>query len=547
MRESFQYDAITSQMAAARGVIANAFDMFDTFALRRQHPPFLSYVILANNALFGSGDLAACAFSIVSGALTCVVVAFGVLVALGARREGASGGETQHGAFAQHAVRRGAFAGRDARGAFLAALFAGWLLAFLPVHLFVSRSANWDALYALFSTSVLVLLARYVSAAPPPSDAPGSPPHAARAPLFAAAALAGFALLTSELGVFLAPSFLVALAIDARRLPRRELVARYALAATIVLTLVAALWPAGIFKLHLARTILQRAGDSVLADRNHPWHTIYRDLFTQSPAFAIAAAIGFAAFAPAIVRALVALARKRPLAPSTRFALALAPLWIHAAVAILMSTRQSWVHIHLKNDMFPPLAILGACAFAAFADSGTRGHANTAAPARTPNRAQRAAPALIVAAGIIVIAVSVLSATRTTDTMIVGPEEHPGYRGVAAFVAQHPDARVYYYYAPLLRHFLAQHSAIEPRAPRPTTAPQIESDATRAWTPEQIASVKSRAYDFVVTDFSFFDAHHPDIDALAAAFAPEYALAHTVAHRRTGAAIAWIFAPVSRQ
>lgn len=543
MRESFQYDALTSQMAAARGVIANAFDMFDTFALRRQHPPFLSYVILANNGLFGGGDFAACVFSIVSGALTCVVVALGVLVALGARRAAAAAG----GARREPPARD---IDGNARAALLPALFAGWLLAFLPVHLFVSRSANWDALYALFSTGALVLLARYASHEPSrgtpsakthPADVPRP---AGRGALYGASALTGLALVTSELGVFLAPSFLVALAVDARRMPHRELAARYATAAAIVLALVAALWPAGIFKLHLARTILQRAGDSVLAGRNHPWHTIYRDLFAQSPAFAIVSTIGFVAFAPAIVRALVSLVRARAAARPERFALALAPFWAYAAVAFLMSLRQSWVHIHLKNDMFPPLAILGACAFATFADSGVRRSAGAEPPPQSARRSRRAARGVALAAGIALIAVSVHSATRTTDTMVVGPEEHPGYRGVAAFLAQRPETRAYYYYAPLVRFILAQRAGGAPGAPQPPAAPQIEADATRAWTPEQISSVKTRAYDFVVSDFSFFDERYPDIDALAAAFAPEYTLAHAVAHRRTGEPVAWIFARV---
>jgi hypothetical protein len=506
VRESFQYDAITSQMAAQRGVIANAFDAEGILELRRWHPPLLSYVILANNALFGDGDFAACVFSIVSGALTCVVVALGVAWALGAPPSRGAPREIAGGGWIE---------ARMSRAIVLVALFAGWLLAFLPVHLFVSRSSNWDALYALLSTTTLLAIGRYVESG-------------RAATLYLAGVLAALATATAELGLFLAPAFALALWHDVRR---RDWMRRWVMLAAITTATLLVVWPAGILKLNLVRTILTRTRDSVLAARDFPWYKVYVELFAQSPAFTIVAALGFFGFvALAIASRRDALAQLRESAERT-LARRLAPLWIYAAVGIVLSLRQSWVHVHLKDDIFPPLAMLGACVLAwaggARTESATPSEIEVrpASAARPAGIAPRSAIAIL--AGVIALG-STIFAACTDDTMVVGPEEHPGYRGTAEFLAQHPGARTYAYYAIVMPYFLPEGAL-------------VEGDSQRAWTPAQIASVKARGYDFIVTDFTFFNERYPDIAALGAAFAPEYALAHTVEHRRTRAPVAWIF------
>src|SRR5262245_5773529 len=65
--ESFQYDAVVSQIAARAGAAANALDASGTFEARRHHPPLLSYIIELNNRLFGGGPFSARIFSIVFG------------------------------------------------------------------------------------------------------------------------------------------------------------------------------------------------------------------------------------------------------------------------------------------------------------------------------------------------------------------------------------------------------------------------------------------------------------------------------------------------
>ena len=491
-------------MAAQRGVIANAFDAGGVLELRRWHPPLLSYVIVANNALFGGGELGACVFSIVSGALTCVVVALGVAWALGATMPPAGAREIAGGA-------------RTGRVSILAALFAGWLLAFLPVHLFVSRSSNWDALYALLSTTTLLLIGRYIE-------------RGRAITLYAAGVLAALATATAELGVFLAPAFAFALWHDVRR--SRPLIRRWLTLAVITTATLLLVWPAGILKLNLGRTILTRARDSVLAAPDFPWYKLYVELFAQSPAFTVVAALGFFGFiALAIGSRRGAVASSRVIGDGA-LARRLAPLWIYAAVGIVLSLRQSWVHVHLKDDIFPPLAMLGACVLA-WAGGAAMDRAAQSEGGARPVRAARPAhialrPAVAVLAGAIALGSTVLAAS-TDDTTVVGPEEHPGYRGIADFLAKRSGARTYYYYATVMPYFLPGGAL-------------VEGDSERAWTADQIASVKARAYDFIVTDFTFFNERYPDIATLGDAFAPEYALTHTVAHRRTRAPVAWIFA-----
>ena len=175
--ESFQHDAVVSQRAANEGVWANAWDHVEAFRLRRYHPPLLSYVILLNNGIVGRSAFAARIFSIIFGSLTCLTVAVSLLVLL------------------RHCAER-----------LLWAVFGAWMLCLLPVHLYVSRSANWDALYGFFVMATLLCLSIYVV-------------KPTRWRLTAAGMFAGLGFLVSELGLALLPAVAFVFVWDTRRAP----------------------------------------------------------------------------------------------------------------------------------------------------------------------------------------------------------------------------------------------------------------------------------------------------------------------------------------
>ena len=83
--ESFQHDAIVSQLAAKEGVSANAWDRAPAYQQRRYHPPLLSYIIIINNGIFGGDDFNARVFSIIAGALACFVVGLSIFRLTGER------------------------------------------------------------------------------------------------------------------------------------------------------------------------------------------------------------------------------------------------------------------------------------------------------------------------------------------------------------------------------------------------------------------------------------------------------------------------------
>ena len=171
--ESFQHDTIVSQVAAADGVAANAWDRPDTYENRRFHPPLLSYVIMTNNAVFGDDEYRARLFSIIAGALACLVVAISIYAILGNGTMSLAG-----------------------------AVFGGWMVGLLPVQLYVSRTANWDGLYSLLSACTLLGLCLHfktprlrtlVWTGGPPCGLPVRPccPCCRRSPLFSSTIYGG--------------------------------------------------------------------------------------------------------------------------------------------------------------------------------------------------------------------------------------------------------------------------------------------------------------------------------------------------------------------
>jgi 4-amino-4-deoxy-L-arabinose transferase-like glycosyltransferase len=387
--ESFAYDAIVSQAAARAGFTANALDRSGTLYERRGHPPLLSYVILMNNRLFGSDEFGARVFSMIAGALCCLAVSLSVLLIL----EG--------------------FGGRLA-----AALFGGLMLSFLPVHLYVSRTANWDAVYSLFVTCALLFLALHLST-----------PRLRN--LCAAGVFACLALLTCELGSILAPAFIFALCIDLRKRPKKSVAKDWGLCAVASLALLLLLWPAAAFKLSLLKSILFRIRDNAGSAANLPWTSLYRQFAGQSPAFVLASVLGGGVCASYLVAA-------RSMSDETRSALRrvrimMLPFAIYVATVFIVNTLQRLVYVHHIADMMPPLAVLFSCAAGA-----------SARIARKPGRIA------IVGACLLLLAFSIPSAANR-DPEIVGPQEHPGFLGIRDFLLEKPNARTYYYYDALMK------------------------------------------------------------------------------------------------
>jgi 4-amino-4-deoxy-L-arabinose transferase-like glycosyltransferase len=463
--ESFAYDAAVSQAAARRGFIANALDRSGTLYARRGHPPLLSYVILLNNRLFGSDEFGARVFSMIAGSLCCLAVSLSVLLIL-----------------------KG-FGGRLA-----AALFGGLMLALLPVHLYASRTANWDAVYSLFVTCALLFLALHLS-------------NPRLRHLLPAGAFASLAILTCELGLILAPAFVFALCMDLRKRPRKSVAKDWGLCALVSFALLFLLWPAAVLKLSLFKSILFRFRDNAESAQNLPWTSLYGRLAGQSPAFALASAFGAGVVALSLVAARKASGEAR--SALRRVHTMMLPFAIYIATVFIVNLEQRLVYVHHIADMTPPLAVLFSCA----AVAGAR-------LARRPGRTA------VVAACLLLLAFSIPSAANK-DPEIVGPQEHPGFLGIRDYLQERPGARTYYYYVFLMKQYL-------PDA-------DIEGDRPRCWTAERIARTKRTPYDFVVSDWSMFDRAYPDIGSLSKALEPEYRLAHTIPHRRTGRPVAWIF------
>ncbi len=452
--ESFQHDAIVSQTAAADGIAANAWDHPETFETRRFHPPLLSYVIIANNAVFGGGEYRARLYSIIAGALACLAVALSIYAILGQGTLALAG-----------------------------AVFGGWMLCLLPVHLYVSRTANWDAVYSLFSVCTLLGLSVYL-----------------RAPklrtLIWTGVFAALTLLTCELGLAMLPAFAAVFAVDLRR--RQGAAWRdWRILLVVTVALIAVLWPAGVLKLDYLRTLRFRLYDSSALESNEPWYRFYTILFEQAPAYTIAMIAGIIA------------ATTMSLRRHTRGALfALLPFALYASMVVLLSTRQRLVYIHHIADLFPALTVVAVVAL-------------VAALRETPSKRL---PAAAIA---VVTFLGCAAAAFNPDPRVVGPQEHAGYLGIRDFLAGEQGAATYYHYDYAMRYYL-------PDA-------DVRSGGGRWWTPEELDGLKRGEFDFVVCDWSMFDERYPSIKAVAGALEPTYEVIHVVRHRRTGEAVAWIF------
>jgi hypothetical protein len=465
--ESFQYDAVVSQLSAREGIVANAWDEPEAYRLRRLHPPLLSYIIRLNNSIFGDDAFGSRVFSIVFGSLTCLVVAISIVVLL-----------------------------PPLPGRFVGAVFGGWLICLLPVHLYVSRTSNWDAAYGFFAATALLCLASYVK-------------NRVTIRLYAAALSGSLAFLTSELGLSLVPAFLFVMFWDARsgRLPR--VFHRWTGVLLFVVVFLALVWPAGVFKLDLTRTLLYRWRDSVAEQRNLPWYMFYVMLFREAPAFTLAMVLGIlATILPPVLRK-----SSRPAhdIPSSSVFIASLPFWIYVATAFLLSLKQRLVYVHHIADMLPPLVVGVGAGVVAW--TGSLGK-----PARN----------LVLALGIATVALSII-ATANPDPKIVGPQEHPGFLGVRDILRDHPGSRIYCYDTVVLKFYL-------PEA-------RIEGGASRYWTPEKIEEARREKYDFLVFDRAVLNDDYPTAEIIIEAFAPDYTVGWVIKHRRSGEPVAWILRP----
>jgi hypothetical protein len=461
--ESFQYDAVVSQRAAAEGVLANALDEGDALSLRRYHPPLLSYIILMNNAVFGGGAFGARVFSMVFGALTCLAVSFSIAQLLRYR----SGG--------------GAWA-----------IFGGWMLCLLPAHLYVSRTANWDAVYGFFAAGSLFSLSIYLLA-----------PTGAR--LAMAAVFSSLAFLTSELGLALLPAVAFVALRDWRRASAASVCRRWATMFALAVVIVVALWPAGLFKLDLARTLLFRWRDSLGDERNLPWYMFYVVLFRQSPAFAVTAGVGVVLWAGLLLRI-----RFHPTnrADASNTVIASMPFLIYVLTSFVLSLEQRLVFVHHIADMFPPLVVVVCAAIGVWMS--------------TLNRFGKS---VVAGLGIVVLGFSIYAATNP-DAHVVGPQEHPGFLGIRDALVRYPDARIFCYDVMVLRFYLPEKA--------------INGSDSRRWSPQKIRMIKDEEFEFVVFDRKTFDAGYPDAGSVAEALTPEYELWRVIHHERSGEPVAWI-------
>ena len=463
--ESFSNDAIMSQQAAARGFAANAMDSGETLSARRGHPPLLSYIISMNNRLFGSDAFRARLFSIIAGSICCLVVSLSVTTITSGLRSSLFGG-----------------------------LLGGWMIGLLPVHLYVSRSSNWDAVYSLLALCSLLFVSLYTT-------------RRELRYLLAAGLFASLAFLTCEIGLLLFPVFVFALVRDFRVRPVPVVLREWLRLVLLVIAVVMVLWPAAVLKLHLYTTIRFRLLDSATTARNLPWYMFYVHLFRQSPGFAILSLLGISSFLflPSMKRNMPG---RGDGGTGTVFDM-LIPFAIYVGAAFVVSLRNTLVHVHHIADMLPPLAVFLSCACVVAAEP-----------------LMRAGRAVLRVICLVALALS-LPAVLDDDPHTVGPQEHPGFLGVRDYLGNHPGARSYYFYHSLMPYYLA--------------GEHLEGEPPRYWTPEKVARVKATPYDFVVSDWSMVSGNYPDIDALSRGLAPEYDLIHTVMHRRTGEPVAWIF------
>jgi len=463
--ESFQYDAIVSQLAARAGPVANALDRDQTYRDRRAHPPLLSYFIEINNRLMGNGPWRARVYSMMFGALACAAVVAGVTAAIG-----------------------------TTGNAVVWSLFAGLLLAMLPVHLYISRTADWDAVYSFFSTLALVFLARYCISV-------------RRGTLILALISATLALLTCELAVVLAVPFALALLSDLRSHGRRRVLRAWGIAIGVAVVVFIALWPAGVTKLHLATTLRFRFFDSATGPRNLPWTAFYTTLFRQSPSYVLAVCAGLFALAIAAVTDTGNLRKESR--STSNVPGAVMPFIAYAITVFVLSLRQRLVYIHHIADLFPSLTIVAAIGWAV---AGARLH-------------QTAVRRALFAVAIALLAGSVIAA-RNPDPGVVGPQETPGFIGISSYLANHPGTVTY-------SHFGYEIQFYAPNV-------RVVSSPVRHWRDADTRNVFANHYDYVVLVPSLVSKDFATREAIERVLAPAYRRVKIIRHRRTGKDVAWI-------
>ncbi len=464
--ESFQYDAVVSQMAASRGIAANAMDRDNVFYERRAHPPLLSYIIIANNGLFGSDEFRARLFSIIAGSLCCLAVLLTVTRIM-----------------------------REFTYRHYVALFAALMVVFVPVNQYISKTANWDAAYSLLITCALLYASRY--------SVEGRFSHLITAGVFAV-----LAFLTCELALILVPVFLYVFIKDLAGKQVRYALRRWIVLVALSVLIVLVLWPAGVLHLNIFRMIKYRLYDSMEAQRNAPWYGFYVELFLQSPAFVVFAILGIAGLA-----ATRFLGKNTDVETGRKInavTVMMVPFIIYISVAFLISLRNRLVYVHHIADMMPPLAVISGSAIGLLGALTTR-------RGKIP----------VIVACLVLIALSVQSGVGS-DRTATGPQEHPGFLGVRDYFANKPDARIYYYYAPIMEYYLPNGD--------------FSGGAPKQWTETKIENVHAAGYDFIVTDWSMFSEVYPDILTLSKAIEGKYTLAKTVLHKRTDQPVAWIYA-----
>jgi 4-amino-4-deoxy-L-arabinose transferase-like glycosyltransferase len=479
--ESFQHDAIVSQLAAREGVTANAWDQGSVYQQRRYHPPLLSYIIIINNNIFGGDDFNARVFSMIAGALACFIVGLSIYRLTGERSAVPDGSELT-------------FSSDGGGAGWAGAAFGGLMLCLLPVHLYISRTANWDAVYSFFSVTTLYALSRYLLNR--------------RRRTLAAAGLSGLlSFLTCEIGLSLLPAFLAVLLVDAGRSSRARVLGRWGRMLGVVLIALVVLWPAGVFKLDILRTLQFRIFDSSVVARKLPWYGFYTKLFGQSAVYSIVMAAGLAAFITVWVRRSTKVSTRRRSIHA--YLISMAPFLVYVLTVFALSLKQRLVYIHHIADMFAPLTVLAVSAIVVLS--------------RSLKPAGRAA---VVVLGVAVIALSALAAAND-DPAVVGPQELPGLVGLSEFLEHHEGARAYYYYSYAVDYYLPDNT--------------VEGGRGRFWTAAKISELKNEGYDLIISDYTMLNDDFPSIAALAASLSPEYELTETIHHLRTDEPVVWIF------
>jgi len=463
--ESFQHDAVVSQIAADRGILANALDKPGTFWKRRFHPPLLSYIITANNFIFGEGPFRSRLFSIIAGSIGCLMVSLAILKIMKGFQLKLPG-----------------------------SIFGGLMISFLPVHLYISRTSNWDAVYSTLVMISLISAAYYIH-------------KRSSGILFIAGISACLATLTCEIGLITIPVFLYAFYVDTGRASLKALINDWLKLIALIIIMTAILWPAGIFKMDIARTIFFRFKDSAQQERNLPWYMFFVKLFRQDPSFTIFSLLACSAiaFRKSIIKGISGRLRKQ----ARRSFRMLAPFGIYIITSFVILLNQRLVYLHHIADIFPPLIVIASC--------------STVLVAYAVKRTWRI---IIISTTFLALALSIPTAF-SSDSTVVGPQEHPGFLGIADFFTNRQGAKIYYYYGELMDYYL-------PGA-------EFQRSPPRKWTSQKIRAVQSADYDYIVTDYSMFSESYPDIKSITRALAPQYEMVHKINHRRTGEPVVWIY------